>query len=72
MREWLRSRSRVIGYVGIGLVAFVVLWNVGGADITLLAGALLGIVLIVVSLLGGHDGASDPEAAVGTSEGGIG
>jgi hypothetical protein len=24
VREWLRSRSRVIGYVGIGLVAFVV------------------------------------------------
>jgi hypothetical protein len=54
VREWLRSRSRAIGYVGIGLVAFVVLWNVGGPDITLLAGALLGIVLIVVSLLGGH------------------
>jgi hypothetical protein len=72
VREWLRSRSRVIGYVGIGLVAFVVLWNVGGADITLLAGALLGIVLIVVSLLGGHDGAGGPEAAVVTSEGGSG
>ncbi|MFO7531787.1 MAG: hypothetical protein R6W93_04945 [Candidatus Limnocylindrales bacterium] len=54
VREWLRSRSRAIGYVGIGLVAFVVVWNVGGADITLLAGALLGIVLIVVSLLGGR------------------
>jgi hypothetical protein len=45
---------------------------VGGADITLLAGALLGIVLIVVSLLGGHDGAGGPEAAVSTSEGGSG
>jgi hypothetical protein len=54
VREWLRSRSRAIGYVGIGLVAFVVVWNVGGTDITLLAGALLGIVLIVVSLLGGR------------------
>jgi hypothetical protein len=56
VREWLRSRSRAIGYVGIGLVAFVVLWNVGGPDITLLAGALMGIVLIVVSLLAGHSG----------------
>jgi hypothetical protein len=54
VREWLRSRSRAIGYIGIGLVAFVVVWNVGGTDITLLAGALLGIVLIVVSLLGGR------------------
>jgi hypothetical protein len=35
-------------------------------------GALLGIVLIVVSLLGGHDGAGGPEAAVSTSEGGSG
>jgi hypothetical protein len=64
LREWLRSRSRAIGYVGIGLVAFVVLWNVGGADITLLAAALVGIVLIAVSLLGGRAG------TVGTSEGG--
>jgi hypothetical protein len=53
-REWLRSRSRAIGYVGLGLVAFVVLWNVGGPDITLLAGALVGIVLIAVSVLAGR------------------
>ncbi len=48
MREWLRSRSRAIAYVGIGLVAFVVLWNVGGPDITFVAAALVGLVLIAV------------------------
>jgi len=60
VREWLRSRSRAIGYVGIGIVAFVVLWNVGGPDITLLAGALLGIVLIAVSLLARGGGEAAP------------
>lgn len=63
VREWLRSRSRAIGYVGIGIVAFIVLWNVGGPDITLLAGALVGIVLIVVSLLAGRGGTDVSEAA---------
>jgi hypothetical protein len=54
LREWLRSRSRAIAYVGIGLVAFVVLWNVGGPDITLVAAALVGLVLIAVAVLGGR------------------
>lgn len=54
LREWLRTRSRAIAYVGIGLVAFVVLWNVGGPDITLVAAALVGIVLIAVAVLGGR------------------
>ena len=55
VREWLRTRSRAIGYAGIGIVAFVVIWNVGGPDITLLAAALVGLVLIAVSVLGGRD-----------------
>jgi hypothetical protein len=54
VREWVRSRSRAIAYVGIGLVAFMVLWNLGGPDITLLAGALVGLVLIAVSVIGGR------------------
>ena len=59
-REWLRTRSRVIGYVGMGIVAFVVLWNVGGSDITLLAAALVGLILIAVSVLGKRE--ASPEA----------
>jgi hypothetical protein len=55
VRAWLRSRSRAIAYVGIGLVAFVVLWNLGGPDITLLAGGLIGLVLIAVSVIGGRE-----------------
>jgi hypothetical protein len=54
LREWLRTRSRAIAYVGIGLVTFVVLWNVGGPDITLVAAALVGIVLIAVAVIGGR------------------
>ena len=55
VREWLRSRSRAIAYVGIGLVAFVVLWNLGGPDITFLAAALIGLVLIAVAVIGGRE-----------------
>ena len=55
VRAWLRSRSRAIAYVGIGLVAFVVLWNLGGPDITLLAAALVGLVLIAVAVIGGRE-----------------
>lgn len=70
VREWLRSRSRAIGYVGLGIVAFIVLWNVGGPDITLLAGALVGIVLIVVSLLAGRGGTDVSEGSAEAGEAG--
>ena len=60
---WLRSRSRIIGAIGIGLIAFVVLWNVGGPDITLIAAALVGIVLIAVALLASRDDGTDEQAA---------
>jgi hypothetical protein len=62
LREWLRTRSRAIAYVGIGLVAFVVLWNVGGPDITLVAAALVGIVLIAVAVLGARQPGAGEDA----------
>jgi hypothetical protein len=62
-RSWLRARSRAIGYVGMGIVGFVVLWNVGGPDITLLAAALVGLILIAVSVLGGRGPDAADEAA---------
>ena len=64
VRAWLRSRSRAIAYVGIGLVAFVVLWNLGGPDITFIAAALVGLLLIALSVIGGHEPGpgADPEA----------
>ena len=54
VREWIRSRSRAIAYVGMGLVGFVVLWNLGGPDITFVAAALVGLVLIAVAIIGGR------------------
>jgi hypothetical protein len=62
IREWLRSRSRAIAYVGIGLVAFVVLWNVGGPDITFVAAALVGLILIAVAVIGGRTPATGEAA----------
>jgi hypothetical protein len=66
-RGWLQTRSRAIGYVGMGIVGFVVLWNVGGPDITLLAAAMVGLILIAVSVLGGRGttpaAEAGPEAA---------
>lgn len=63
LREWLRSRSRAIAYVGIGLVAFVVLWNVGGPDITFVAAALVGLILIAVAVIGGRTPTTGEAAA---------
>jgi hypothetical protein len=65
LRAWLRTRSRAIAYVGIGLVAFVVVWNIGGPDITLLGAALVGIVLIAVAVIGGRDPGSGEAPAAG-------
>jgi hypothetical protein len=67
--QWLHSRAHTIGYIGVGIVAFVVLWNVGGPDITLLAAALIGIVLIAVSLLAGRDGGDEDTDEVAASGG---
>jgi hypothetical protein len=63
VRAWLRSRSRAIAYVGIGLVAFVVLWNLGGPDITFVAGALVGLLLIALAVIGGHEPKSGEAAS---------
>jgi hypothetical protein len=59
LREWLRVHARDIGWIGIGIVAFVALWNVGGPDVTLLLAAVVGIILIGVSVLAGHVGGRD-------------
>jgi hypothetical protein len=63
VREWLRAHARDIGWIGIGIVAFVALWNVGGADVTLLAAAVVGVILIAVSVLAGRGGPEAPTAS---------
>lgn len=67
LREWLRVHARDIGWIGIGIVAFVALWNVGGPDVTLLLAAVVGLILIGVSVLAGHAGgpseSAEPDAA---------
>ena len=67
LRDWLRLHARDLGWIGIGIVAFVALWNVGGADVTLLAAAVVGIILIGVSVLAGR-GAASAEESTGPSE----
>jgi hypothetical protein len=56
IREWLRLHARDLGWIGIGIVAFVALWNIGGADVTLLAAAVVGIILIAVGVLARRGG----------------
>jgi hypothetical protein len=68
-REWLRVHARDIGWIGIGIVAFVALWNVGGPDVTLLLAAVVGIILIGVSVLARHGGGSDSAEPAGAGSG---
>jgi hypothetical protein len=63
---WLHANSRIIGYIGLGIIGFIVLWRVAGPDIALLAAAGVGLWLIAMGVLG-----SGGEAAGGgTSEAG--
>jgi hypothetical protein len=68
-REWLRVHARDLGWISIGIVAFVALWNVGGPDVTLLLAAVVGIILIGVSVLAGHGGRSESGPAGVAGEG---
>lgn len=51
LREWLRANLRTITYAGLGIIAFAVLWVAAGPDVTLLAGAAVGVWLIGMNLL---------------------
>ena len=56
LREWLRARARVIGLVGIGIVAFVVaLEHRRTGHHAACGAALVGIILIAVAVIGGRD-----------------
>ncbi len=49
--HWARDNARLILYVGIGVIAFIVLWDVGGPDIALLAAAAVGLLAVAVKVL---------------------
>ena len=69
VNQWLHTRAHLIGYIGLGLIAFVVLWNVGGPDITLLAAAATGLLLIAISLLAARDDHAEPDDEVAAGGG---
>jgi len=61
VNEWLHTRAHLIAYIGVGIVAFAVLWNVGGPDITLASAAVLGVLFIAIGVLGAHGDKADAD-----------
>lgn len=66
--HWARDNALTLLYIGIGILAFVVIWNVGGADLALLTAAGLGLLGVAYKVLAGHDdGASDDAVPADTT-----
>lgn len=62
---WVRENMVAVLAVGLAMIAVVVLWNIGGADIALLTAAAIGLLLVAVKVLASdEDGApaAAPEA----------
>jgi hypothetical protein len=68
LRDWLRQHARTIANAGLAVIGFLVLWNVGGPDIALLAGAAVGVWLVAANVLASDDG--DGETSEVAAEGG--
>jgi hypothetical protein len=66
--HWARDHAREILFVGIGIIAFVVLWNVGGPDIALLTAAAVGLLAVAVKVLSSHDDDGPAGATDASSE----
>jgi hypothetical protein len=59
--HWARDNAQILLYVGLGILAFVVIWNIGGADLALLSAAALGLIGVAYKVLTGHDDAATAE-----------
>jgi hypothetical protein len=53
--HWARDNAQMLLFVGIGTIAFIVIWNIGGADLALLTAAGLGLLGVAYKVLTGHD-----------------
>jgi hypothetical protein len=58
--EWVRDHHREMAIAGLAVIAFFVLWRIGGPDVALLAAAATGIWLIAVSAITGRVDRIDP------------
>jgi hypothetical protein len=59
--HWARENAQTLLYIGVGILAFVVVWNIGGADLALLSAAALGLIGVAYKVLTGHDDAATAE-----------
>jgi hypothetical protein len=64
--RWVRDNARSIILAGLAVIAFLVLWNVGGPDIALITAAAVGLLVIAVAMLSDdkEDDAADTAADV--------
>lgn len=67
--QWARDNALTLMYVALGVIAFFVIWNVGGPDVALLTAAGLGLVGVAYKLLSGDEEADDEGAADSSSVG---
>jgi hypothetical protein len=57
--QWLGDHAREIVLGGLAVIAFVVLWSIGGADLALTTGAAVGLLAIAYVLLTRGDAESE-------------
>jgi hypothetical protein len=67
--HWARENALILVYVALGIIAFIVIWNVGGADLALLTAAGLGLVGVAYKLLAGDEETQEESTADSSSAG---
>lgn len=58
-RGWFARHVRQISYAGLAVIGFIVMWNVAGPELALVAAAAVGVWLIAVDMLGREAAAID-------------
>ncbi len=64
--HWAHDNAQNILLVGIGVIAFFVLWRVGGPDVALITAAAVGLLLVAYQVLS-HDDDKPSEAGTESS-----